>query len=118
MPKMSSGDLRALLAAERADALSAMSASKLAEERAAALDCYLGDMVRDMPAPGGEELERAALETARDPSRLFEGFREIEQNQMVRICLTVSRPSAVRRRDTSGTRCRSRDAASQGAETA
>src|SRR5262245_3963594 len=53
MPKMSIVDLRALLAAERADALSAMSASKLAEERAAALDYYLGDMARDMPAPEG-----------------------------------------------------------------
>jgi len=31
---MSPGDLRALLAAEKADALSAMSASKLSEERA------------------------------------------------------------------------------------
>jgi hypothetical protein len=53
MPKMSPGDLRALLAAEKADALSAMSASKLSEERAAALDYYLGDMSRDMPAPDG-----------------------------------------------------------------
>src|SRR5262249_36980206 len=53
MPKISSADLRALLAAERADALSAMSASKLSEERAAALDYYLGDMNRDMPAPDG-----------------------------------------------------------------
>jgi hypothetical protein len=50
---MSPGDLRALLAAEKADALSAMSASKLSEERAAALDYYLGDMSRDMPAPDG-----------------------------------------------------------------
>src|ERR1700730_12047003 len=53
MPKMSPGELRALLAAEKADALSAMSASKLSEERAAALDYYLGDMSRDMPAPDG-----------------------------------------------------------------
>ena len=53
MPKMSDADLRALLAAEKADALSAMSASKLSEERAAALDYYLGDMSRDMPAPDG-----------------------------------------------------------------
>ena len=30
-----------------------MSASKLSEERAAALDYYLGDMSRDMPAPDG-----------------------------------------------------------------
>ena len=53
MTKMSPGDLRALLTAERADALSAMSASKLTEERAAALDYYLGDMSRDMSAPEG-----------------------------------------------------------------
>src|SRR5215831_4223439 len=53
MPKMSPADLRALLAAEKADALSAMSASKLSDERAAALDYYLGDMARDMPAPDG-----------------------------------------------------------------
>jgi hypothetical protein len=50
---MSPGDLRALLTAERADALSAMSASKLTEERAAALDYYLGDLSRDMSAPEG-----------------------------------------------------------------
>ena len=53
MPKMSDAELRAMLAAEKADALSAMSASKLSEERAAALDYYLGDMSRDMPAPDG-----------------------------------------------------------------
>src|SRR5262249_44822489 len=53
MPKISLGDLRALLAAEKADALSAMSASKLSEERSRALDYYLGDMSRDMPAPDG-----------------------------------------------------------------
>ena len=53
MPKLTATDLRALLAAEKADALSAMSASKLSQERAAALDYYLGDMSRDMPAPDG-----------------------------------------------------------------
>ena len=53
MPKMSPGDLRALLAAEKADALSAMSACKLSDERSRALDYYLGDMSRDMPAPEG-----------------------------------------------------------------
>jgi len=53
MPKLSPAELRALIAAEKADALSAMSASKLSEERAAALDYYLGDMSRDMPAPDG-----------------------------------------------------------------
>jgi hypothetical protein len=53
MPKMSAGDLKALLAAEKADALSAMSACKLSDERSRALDYYLGDMSRDMPAPEG-----------------------------------------------------------------
>jgi hypothetical protein len=53
LPKISTGDLRALLAAEKADALSAMSASKLSDERSRALDYYLGDMTRDMPAPEG-----------------------------------------------------------------
>ena len=53
MPKLTASDLRTLLAAEKADALSAVSASKLSEERAAALDYYLGDMARDMPAPDG-----------------------------------------------------------------
>src|SRR5262245_35726656 len=53
MPKLSPADLRALLAAEKADALSAMSASKLSDERSRALDYYLGDMSRDMPAPEG-----------------------------------------------------------------
>jgi hypothetical protein len=50
---MSSSDLRALIAAERMSALSAMAASKLSQERARALDYYLGDMANDMPAPEG-----------------------------------------------------------------
>ena len=53
MPKMSSGDLKALLAAEKADALSAMRASKLSDERSKAMDYYNGDMSEDMPAADG-----------------------------------------------------------------
>lgn len=53
MPKMSLIDLKALLSAERYDALSAMSASKLSDERASALNYYMGDMSKDMPAPDG-----------------------------------------------------------------
>jgi len=53
MPRMSTSDLRALIAAERASALSAMAASNLSQERARALDYYLGDMANDMPAPEG-----------------------------------------------------------------
>jgi hypothetical protein len=50
---MTAGELKALLAAERYDALSAMMASKLSDERATALNYYMGDMSKDMPAPEG-----------------------------------------------------------------
>jgi hypothetical protein len=53
MPKMPLSELKAMLAAEKADALAAVSASKLSHERADAMDYYLGDMARDMPAPDG-----------------------------------------------------------------
>jgi hypothetical protein len=51
MAKMSDTELTAILAAERADSLSAMNASKLSDERSKAMDYYLGDMEKDMPAP-------------------------------------------------------------------
>jgi len=53
MPKMKASDLKSLIAAEKADALAAISAAKLAEERADAMDYYLGDMSKDMPAQDG-----------------------------------------------------------------
>jgi hypothetical protein len=53
MPRLSPAELEALLAAEKADALSATAAAKLSEERANALDYYLGDMSKDLPAPEG-----------------------------------------------------------------
>jgi hypothetical protein len=53
MPKMSPAELRALLNAERSDAMSAIAASKLSDDRAQALDYYQGDMSRNMPAPDG-----------------------------------------------------------------
>src|SRR6516162_6407259 len=53
MPKMSTSDLKAMLASEKANALAAISAARLAEERADAMDYYLGDMRKDMPAPDG-----------------------------------------------------------------
>jgi hypothetical protein len=53
MPKMSLTELKAMLAAERADALAAFSAARLAEERADAMDYYLGDMRKDMPTQDG-----------------------------------------------------------------
>jgi hypothetical protein len=53
MAKMRLSDLRPMLAAQKADALAAMSAAQLAQERADALDYYLGDMSKDMPAQDG-----------------------------------------------------------------
>jgi hypothetical protein len=53
MPKMSVSDLKAMLSAEKSDALAAISAAQLAEERADAMDYYLGHMSKDMPAQDG-----------------------------------------------------------------
>src|SRR6201986_5681385 len=53
MPKMSTADLKAMLSAEKSDALAAVSAAELAEERADAMDYYFGHMQKDMPAQDG-----------------------------------------------------------------
>ena len=53
MPKMPLSELKALLDSERNDALAATRASKLSVERSDAMDYYLGDMAKDMPAPEG-----------------------------------------------------------------
>jgi hypothetical protein len=53
MPKMEITELRSLLAAEKADALAAVTSSKLSNDRATALDYYNGDMSVDMPALPG-----------------------------------------------------------------
>jgi len=53
MSKMSATDLKAMLASEKANALAAISAARLMEERADAMDYYLGDMAKDMPAQDG-----------------------------------------------------------------
>src|SRR5262249_11673113 len=53
MPKLSPGDLRALLVAENADLSPPRQPPKLSDERSRAFDYYLGDMTRDMPAPEG-----------------------------------------------------------------
>ncbi len=53
MFKMSTPDLKAMLASEKANALAAISAARLMEERADAMDYYLGDMRKDMPAQDG-----------------------------------------------------------------
>ena len=53
MPKMSNPEVKALLMAEKADALSAMSASKLTTERSDAMNYYNGDVTKDLPAADG-----------------------------------------------------------------
>jgi hypothetical protein len=53
MAKMPMLDLKSMLASEKANALAAISAARLMEERADAMDYYLGDMRKDMPAQDG-----------------------------------------------------------------
>jgi hypothetical protein len=53
MPKMDLLTLQSMVASERADALAAMSSALLVEERARAMDYYLGDMRNDMPHQEG-----------------------------------------------------------------
>ncbi len=53
MPKMSEDELKALVSAQKTDAMSAMTAAFLSEERAKAMDYYLGEMSADMPAQVG-----------------------------------------------------------------
>jgi hypothetical protein len=53
MPRMPVSELKAMLTAEKLDALAAMRASKLSAERSHAMDYYNGDMSADMPAADG-----------------------------------------------------------------
>ncbi|HEX5509846.1 MAG TPA: hypothetical protein VFX37_15200 [Pseudolabrys sp.] len=53
MAKLSPDQVQALVGSARGDALAAMSAIELSEERAKAMDYYLGDMRVDMPAEPG-----------------------------------------------------------------
>jgi hypothetical protein len=53
MPQMTPSSLVAMLQSQHADTLAAISASKLSGARADAMDYYLGNMQKDMPAPEG-----------------------------------------------------------------
>jgi hypothetical protein len=53
MAKIDSSTLKAMLAQERSGAMAAIEASKLSSERSDAMDYYLGDMSKDMPAAEG-----------------------------------------------------------------
>lgn len=69
MPKMSDASVRALVAAEHADALAGLAASTLAEDRSRAMDYYNGKMDRDMPA-----LEGRSEAVSTDVSDTVEGL--------------------------------------------
>ncbi len=53
MAKMLNSELTAMLQSQHADALAAISASKLSGDRSDASDYYYGRMQKDMPAPEG-----------------------------------------------------------------
>lgn len=53
MPKMSTLDVKTVLGAQKADALAAITAANLSEDREDAMKYYLGDMEKDMPAQEG-----------------------------------------------------------------
>jgi hypothetical protein len=69
MAKMSTREIQAMLGSEKAAALAAISAAQLMEERADAMDYYLGNMERDMPAQDGRS---RAVST--DVSDIIEGL--------------------------------------------
>jgi hypothetical protein len=53
LPKIDTPTLKTMLAQERSSAMAAIEASKLSSERSDAMDYYLGDMSKDMPAADG-----------------------------------------------------------------
>src|ERR1700730_16478593 len=89
MSKMSVLDLKAMLASEKSNALAAISAARLMENRADAMDYYLGDMDKDMPPPAGRS--RAAptddTDTLEGPVRslmdIFAGSVEVARSEPV-----------------------------------
>lgn len=53
MAKMDLLELKSVLAAEKSDALAALVAAQLSQDRATAMEYYLGDMTQDMPTVDG-----------------------------------------------------------------
>src|SRR3954464_11841967 len=53
MAKMNVRDVQTMLAGEKAGALAAISAAQLMQDRSDAMDYYLGNMDKDMPAQDG-----------------------------------------------------------------
>ena len=69
MAKMPLSDLQAMLGAQKADALAAIQAAELSQDRASAMAYYEGDMSQDMPVVEGRS---AAVST--DVSDTIEGL--------------------------------------------
>lgn len=53
MAKMDLGELKSVLASEKSNALAALVAAQLSQDRATAMEYYLGDMSQDMPTVDG-----------------------------------------------------------------
>jgi hypothetical protein len=53
MAKMSLLELKSILAAQKTDALAALVAAQLSQDRATAMEYYVGDMTQDMPVVEG-----------------------------------------------------------------
>jgi hypothetical protein len=69
-------ELRALLTAQRWDSMSAITASKLSEERATSLDYYQGDMSKYMPAPAGRS-KAVSMDTSDTVEGMMPSLMEI-----------------------------------------
>lgn len=69
MAKMDILELKSVLAAEKANALAALVAAQLSQDRATAMEYYLGDMTQDMPTVDGRS---SAVST--DVSDVIEGL--------------------------------------------
>jgi len=76
MPTMPLSELRAMLAAEKADALAAVSASKLSAERVDAMDYYVDEMSRDNRKPTAEDLRNEQRRRGRVSYFLAPAVRE------------------------------------------
>jgi len=76
MPAISDTELRAILAAEKADALAAVSSSKLSKERTDAMDYYNGDVSADIPDEVGKS-KAVSTDVADTIEGLMPGLMEI-----------------------------------------
>lgn len=77
MAAMTERELRAILQAERSNALGGAQSPELADERAKALDYYNGDMDKDMPRPGPDRSGAVSTDVADVVEGLMPSLLEI-----------------------------------------